>query len=232
MAEKKVLVSYLERNKVGTIPAETIDGDVSYVVNECRKMFGLGECANVVVVLQKFDSEWDAFVDMEEGDALSNRDKVKVVVMPILDEGSKTRISASPSSGDMSEVCGFRRPVTKYLHRLTKYAYVFVSLWSAYMYKVRIIDWTPPEIIGPYCMRVECKLRAFTRSITADFNAKLNVKSNRFVVGPNVLSTFITSVRPECTCFDILGYGVKVFRNVCGRGVILKEAKFPLHSAL
>ena len=96
MTLKKVLVSYLERNKVMTIPEATEDGDVKYVTKESRRIFNLDGCENVIIAVQKFDSEWEAFVDLEDDDAILNKDRLKVVVIPI---------PPSESNIDNSEVC-------------------------------------------------------------------------------------------------------------------------------
>ena len=106
MLSKKVLVSYFDRNKVIDIP-KNCEGDVKYVTSEFKRIFSFEDCVNLVVVLQKFDPEWDTYVDLEETDVLENRDKLKAVVMPILD-GGNVRSGASTSTSEppteMSEV--------------------------------------------------------------------------------------------------------------------------------
>lgn len=66
------------------IPTERAEGDVEYIKNEFRTLFDIDEMVNTVVV-QKFDEEWDAYIDMDENEVLINKDKVKVVLMPIMD---------------------------------------------------------------------------------------------------------------------------------------------------
>ena len=109
MAAKRVLVSYLDRNKIITIPGETGEGDVQYVVKEFKKAFNFEGCVNLVVVLQKFDPDWDAYVDLEGDDTLANKDKVKAVVMPILEERNVSSITDNPVGESIadknSEVC-------------------------------------------------------------------------------------------------------------------------------
>ena len=109
MAVKRVLVSYLDRNKVITIPDDTGEGDVQYVIKEFKKAFNFEGCVNLGIVLQKFDSEWDTYVDLEKNDALVNKDKVKAVVMPILEDRVVSSRTATPDSDcnadNSGEVC-------------------------------------------------------------------------------------------------------------------------------
>ena len=89
MTLRKVLVSYLELNKLITIPEATEDGDVKYVTKESRRIFDLDGCENVMIAVQKYDKEWEAFVDLEDGDAILNKDKLKLVMIPIHRNESK-----------------------------------------------------------------------------------------------------------------------------------------------
>jgi len=41
---------------------------------------------NQVVALHKLDQEWEGYVDLEESDELDNKDKMKAVVTPVLEE--------------------------------------------------------------------------------------------------------------------------------------------------
>lgn len=90
MASKRVLLTYLERNKIIAIPDETEEGDVNYAKKEFQRAFSFE--GHATVILQKFDQEWDTYIDLEDDDALVDRDKIKVVVMSVFEEklGSTT----------------------------------------------------------------------------------------------------------------------------------------------
>ena len=40
------------------------------------------------IVLQKFDEEWDAFVDFENDAVIAHKEKLKVVVTPLLSDAA------------------------------------------------------------------------------------------------------------------------------------------------
>ena len=78
---KRVLLSYLERNKIVDIPERKEENDVQYMKNEFLNIFNLIDDVTVDdVFFQKFDEEWDAFIDLEDDDELNDKDKVKAVV--------------------------------------------------------------------------------------------------------------------------------------------------------
>lgn len=93
---KMVLVSYLDRNKVISIPADIEEGSVKYVIQELKKSFNLENSGNMVVVLQRYDPLWEMNIDLEEDDLLANKDKLKVVMIPVSHEASKFSEPVTP----------------------------------------------------------------------------------------------------------------------------------------
>ena len=76
---KAVLVSYKERNKVLHINSNADKGEVACLKEQFFRAFEpLSE--GQVVTFQRFDSEWDSFVDLEEYDAVEHKAKLKAVV--------------------------------------------------------------------------------------------------------------------------------------------------------
>jgi hypothetical protein len=76
---KRVLLSYNERNKVVTIP-DDVDNDLHFLRMEFLRIFDITDDVTLLVVFQKFDEEWDSFVDLEESDVLQTKDKIRAVV--------------------------------------------------------------------------------------------------------------------------------------------------------
>lgn len=76
---KSVLVSFLERNKVIKCPADSEEGDVSFLKREFRKQFSFEKHVAIDVTFQRFDSEWEEYVDLDD-ETVSNKEKLKVVV--------------------------------------------------------------------------------------------------------------------------------------------------------
>jgi hypothetical protein len=80
---KKVLVSYLERNKVFTIPDTAREEgvkEVQFLKLEFLKAFNLADDITADVVFQKYDEDWDTYIDLEAGDMLMTKDKLKAIV--------------------------------------------------------------------------------------------------------------------------------------------------------
>lgn len=102
---KSVLVSYLERNKKIEIPDSKSRrlSDVQYIESVFKSVFSFDRNVKLCITLQRFDTEWNEFVDLEVGDEINHKDKLKAVVSPLLNttfEASSVSVSAitpSPS---------------------------------------------------------------------------------------------------------------------------------------
>ena len=91
---KQVLLTYLDHNKVVKIPDEAHETDVVYLKNQFRKLFAYENHVVVNIALQRFDSDWNAFIDMDDDEAVCDRDTLKVIVTPML---------STPSASESSE---------------------------------------------------------------------------------------------------------------------------------
>ena len=96
---KRILLSYLDRNKPITIPEEVKD-TVSYLKQEFVKNFNFAPNVKLSIVFQKFEEEWNEFVDLEDDAVIRNKEKLKVVVTPLLTDTSQ----CSNSVEDTEEV--------------------------------------------------------------------------------------------------------------------------------
>ena len=81
---KTVLLSYLENKKRVTIPANNKKPDLEYLREVFLTSFKFERNVSLDVTFQRFDPEWNDFVDLEDGDELVHKDKLKAVVSPIL----------------------------------------------------------------------------------------------------------------------------------------------------
>ena len=74
-----MLISYMERNKVFKIPLnDSVKPDVRFLEEEFRQEFQMG--SHVCITFQKYDLEWEEYVDIEDFDVVKNKEKLKVVV--------------------------------------------------------------------------------------------------------------------------------------------------------
>ena len=81
---KSVLVTYLERNKVLKIPYSNDSPDVKRLEKEFRKEFKFDSNVRLIITFQRFDRDWEEFVDLDDECTLLDKDKLKAVVSPIL----------------------------------------------------------------------------------------------------------------------------------------------------
>ena len=77
---KSILVSYLGRNKVVDVPMLKEEFDVTLIKKEFRKQFSFVNQVSVEVTLQRFDQDWDEYVDLNSDYEVATREKLKVVV--------------------------------------------------------------------------------------------------------------------------------------------------------
>ncbi len=96
-------MSYLDRNKVIQIPS--IDADeLVYLKKEFRRNFCFGENVNIDVTFQKFDPDWNDYIDLESPLLLAHKDKLKAIVTPLLRDNTP--------SGNSSFACGEAKTVS------------------------------------------------------------------------------------------------------------------------
>ena len=95
---KVVLVSYCDSNKKIAIPSG--ENDINYLTEECRKQFSFGCNVNVKLTFQKFDPDWDCFVDLDDSYVATSKDKLKLLVTPLLQDNFPTPKSSAVSVSD------------------------------------------------------------------------------------------------------------------------------------
>ena len=93
MSTKSVLVNYSERNKVFTIPQSTDIYDLSYLEKGFRKEFKFQANVNLEISFQRFEKDWDEYVELDKSCILNHREKLKAVVTPLLTDGSLSEVS-------------------------------------------------------------------------------------------------------------------------------------------
>ena len=112
MMSKVVLLGYLERKKRIAIAEKRTENELEYLKEEFLKSFNLQSTVKPhQITFQRFDPEWDEYVDVEEGDVLVNKDKLKVVVSPCQWDTVPSAVVAiassenqRPSGGEVTEV--------------------------------------------------------------------------------------------------------------------------------
>lgn len=76
----KVLVSYKERNQVFTLEGNDEVNRLEELKRKTSEKFHISNDQEIQV--QKYDAEWDSFIDIENDDAISDRDRLKLVTLP------------------------------------------------------------------------------------------------------------------------------------------------------
>ena len=82
-ATKSVLVSYLERNKVIRVPIVKEDTDLEFIRKEFIKLYSFEENVRLCLSFQRSDEDWKDYIEIE-GDDIKNKEKIKVIVIPVL----------------------------------------------------------------------------------------------------------------------------------------------------
>ena len=62
---RRVLLSYLDRNKPVIVPQDT-ESDISFLRKQFLRSFNYSKNVRLVVTFQRFDNEWNEYVDLEE----------------------------------------------------------------------------------------------------------------------------------------------------------------------
>ena len=93
----KVLVTYLERNQVFSLSEKSTKGYLQDLKSQVSSYFKIAD--NRIIIIQRFDSEWDSFVDLDDDTDLHDRDKLKVVVTT--DDHSS--LTVTPDKGHVAE---------------------------------------------------------------------------------------------------------------------------------
>ncbi len=104
---RKVLVSYLDRNKVFSLPdrADMDICDAKYLRREFRAAFSFSyQNVNIEIIFQKYNKVWDKSIDIEEDAVLSDMDKLEAVVTPILGEERRPNPQESASNKEEDQV--------------------------------------------------------------------------------------------------------------------------------
>ena len=85
---KLVRVSYLEHNKILEVPPRTDDAaatesDLEVLEREFRRKFLADQDTDslkLTVTFQKFDHEWDEYIDINSDATINHKDKLKAIV--------------------------------------------------------------------------------------------------------------------------------------------------------
>ena len=98
---RSVLVTFMERNKKIDIPGEKEESDLSYLTKVCKQSFSFGSNVTIEVTFQKYDHDWESFVDLEEEYVACHKDKLKLVVSPLLNDNNTSLPSSLQAEGEV-----------------------------------------------------------------------------------------------------------------------------------
>ena len=75
--------------------------DVQYIESVFKSVFSFDRNVKLCITFQRFDADWNEFVDLEIGDEINHKDKLKAIVSPLLsniENSSVSAITPSPAS--------------------------------------------------------------------------------------------------------------------------------------
>ena len=83
MESKTILLKYQENRKKVVISPKEGTKELAFLESVFRKLLNF-EQVNVAISFQRYDPDFEEFVDLEEDDELRNMEKLNVVVTPVL----------------------------------------------------------------------------------------------------------------------------------------------------
>ena len=93
---KTVLVSYLDNNKRIVLPSEKSECDLR---DQYLTQFKFERNVPLNVTFQRFDVEWNEYVDLDDTEEIRHKDKLKAVVTPLISSNTcEGSISSSHSA--------------------------------------------------------------------------------------------------------------------------------------
>lgn len=75
---------YQESKKKVVIPKEKATSDIEFLQASFRALFKFQNQVNLDIAFQRFDQAFCEYVDLEDDEELHDREKLKVVVTPLL----------------------------------------------------------------------------------------------------------------------------------------------------
>ena len=66
------------------IPERKEESDLAFIHKEFMKSFSFEKNVGLCLSFQKYDDEWEEFVEIDDEEIIGHKEKIKVVVMPIL----------------------------------------------------------------------------------------------------------------------------------------------------
>ena len=116
----KVLVSYLGKWQVISLQENDTMGQMTGLKQQVSSYFGIP--SGTKVILQRFDKEWDTYLDLDEGYAFQDHDKLQVTI-------TSERIPAKEKSdsGSKSQLVNTELMVCTYIFFTVNYkCYLYI----------------------------------------------------------------------------------------------------------
>ena len=81
---KNVLLSYLEPKKVFKLPYNKEGTDLDCIKGQFIKCFSFERNVGLCLSFQRWDDDWEESIEIDDSDIITDKMKIKVVVMPIM----------------------------------------------------------------------------------------------------------------------------------------------------
>ena len=79
---KCVLLTHLDHNKVVKIPEEKDETDIAYLKSQFRRLFSYENHVVIDLTFQRYDPDWETYIDLDDDEVVENKEKLKVIVTP------------------------------------------------------------------------------------------------------------------------------------------------------
>ena len=100
MAKKSVLITYNERKKVFQLYETQGKSDIASLKKDFILQFKFESNVQLDITFQRFDKDWDCFVDLDDDAEIHDKDRLNAVVTPILANSTpeQSEVLAKPES--------------------------------------------------------------------------------------------------------------------------------------
>ena len=100
MAKKSVLITYNERKKVFQLYETQGKRDIASLKKDFILQFKFESNVQLDITFQRFDKDWDCFVDLDDDAEIHDKDRLNAVVTPILANSTpeQSEVLAKPES--------------------------------------------------------------------------------------------------------------------------------------
>ena len=88
------------------IPEEKMESDLMFLDKSFRRLFSYSNNVSISVSFQRFDDDWDEYIELCEEDVIQHKDKLKAIVIPAMKTPTNTSCTTANDEVSLVRVVG------------------------------------------------------------------------------------------------------------------------------